>query len=79
MKGRYWLNFDAKRATQPLIWEMSKKFNVVFNIRQASVSEEVAVMAIEIDGDREEIKSAILWFEEQGVTVEPVEINTIEG
>jgi ABC-type methionine transport system ATPase subunit len=79
MKGRYWLNFDAQRSTQPLIWEMSKKFDVVFNIRQASVSDSVAVMAIELDGEREQIKAAIEWFEKQGVAVEPVEINTIEG
>jgi len=78
-KGRYWLNFDATRATQPLIHDMSKKYDVVFNIRQATVGEKVGLIAVELEGDREQVKGAISWLEENGVTVEPVEINTIEG
>jgi ABC-type methionine transport system ATPase subunit len=78
-KGRYWLNFDAERATQPLIYELSKRFAVVFNIRQASVNETTAVMAIELEGERQTVKDAIAWLEAKGVSVEPIEINTIEG
>jgi hypothetical protein len=51
----------------------------VTNIRQASVTEEIAVVSIELDGERSEIKKAIAWLEEVGIKVEPVEINTIEG
>ena len=78
-KGRYWLSFDAQRATQPFIYQMSRQFDVVFNIRQASVTEDMGLMAIELEGEREVLKKAIAWLEEQGVAVEPVEINTIEG
>ena len=56
-----------------------KKVCVVTNIRQASVTEEIGVVSIELDGEREEIKKAIAWLEEVGIKVEPVEINTIEG
>jgi len=78
-KGRYWLNFDAPRSTQPLIYQMGKKFEVIFNIRQATVNEEVGIMAVELEGERETVKAAIAWLEGEGVKVEPVEINTIEG
>ena len=78
-KGRYWLSFDAQRATQPFIYQMSRKYDVVFNIRQASVTEDMGLMGIELEGDREVLKQAIAWLEGQGVAVEPVEINTIEG
>ncbi len=78
-KGRYWLSFDAERSTQPLIYQMGKKYDVVFNIRTASVSETMGLMAIELEGEREVLKQAIAWLEQQGVAVEPVEINTIEG
>lgn len=77
--GRYWLNFDAPRSTQPLIYHMGKKYDVVFNIRQATVTEEMGIMAVELEGERQTVKEAIAWLEEQGVKVEPVEINTIEG
>ena len=78
--GKYWLNFDAARATQPLVYLMTRANpEVVFNIRQASVNEKMGLMAIELSGDRRKVKDAIAWLEEHGVNVEPVEIQTIEG
>ena len=76
---RLWLTFDGDSSRRPLIYEMSKKFEVVFNIRNASVTPTIGIIALELDGDREEIKKAVAWFEANGVQVEPVEINTIEG
>ena len=76
---RFWLTFDGESSRKPLIWEMSKKFEVIFNVRNASVTPTVGIIALELEGDREEIKKAVTWFEANGVQVEPVEINTIEG
>jgi ABC-type methionine transport system ATPase subunit len=76
---RFWLTFDGDSSRKPLIYEMSKKFEVIFNIRNASVTPTIGIIALELVGDREEIKKAVAWFEANGVQVEPVEINTIEG
>ncbi|GAT34190.1 NIL domain-containing protein [Terrimicrobium sacchariphilum] len=76
---RLWLMYPARLITRPIVYEIGKEFAVVTNIRQASVTEEIGIVSLELDGDREEIKKAINWLEEQGVKVEPVEINTIEG
>jgi hypothetical protein len=76
---RLWLMYPSRLITRPVIYELGRKFAVVTNIRQASVTEEIGVVSIELDGDREEIKNAIAWLEELGIKVEPVEINTIEG
>ena len=78
-KTRLWLMFPARLITRPIIWELSKQFNLVTNIRQASVTDEVGVVSLSLNGEREEIKKAISWLEDLGVKVEPVEINTIEG
>ena len=77
--SRLWLLFPSKLITRPLIYELGHKFAVVTNIRQASVNSEVGLVSLELDGDRSEIKRAITWLEEEGVKVEPVEINVIEG
>lgn len=69
----------AKLITRPLLWEVAKKFAVVPNLRQASVTDEIGIVSLSLEGEREEIKKAIAWLEELGVKVEPVEINTIEG
>jgi ABC-type methionine transport system ATPase subunit len=77
--SRLWLMFPTKLITRPVVYELGKTFQVVTNIRQASVTAEVGIVSLELEGDREEIKRAIAWLEEMGVKVEPVEINTIEG
>ena len=79
MKSRLWLMFQPRLVTQPVVYDLGKKFDVVTNIRQASVNEEIGLVSIEMDGESAEIERAIAWLEEIGVKVEPVEINTIEG
>ena len=78
-KQRLWLMFPAKLITRPIIWELSKNFEIVTNVRQCSVTDEVGLASLSLEGERGEIKKAIAWLEELGVKVEPVEINTIEG
>lgn len=79
MKSRLWLMFQPRLVTQPVVYDLGRKFSVVTNIRQASVNEEIGLLSVELEGEREEIEKAIGWLEEIGVKVEPVEINTIEG
>ncbi|MDR3403886.1 MAG: NIL domain-containing protein [Chthoniobacter sp.] len=76
---RLWLMFPTKLVTRPVLWELGKTFEVVTNVRQASVTDEIGIVSVSLEGEREEIKKSIVWLEQQGVKVEPVEINTIEG
>lgn len=76
---RLWLMYPARLITRPVVYELGKNFALVTNVRQASVTDEIGLVSLELDGEREEIKKAISWLEELGVKVEPVEINTIEG
>lgn len=64
---------------KPILWELSKKFGVITNIRQASITEKIGIVSIELEGKREDIKAAIKWLEKLGVSVDPVEINVIES
>ena len=76
---RFWLTFSEDSNGKPLICEMGRKFDIVFNIRNASVTPTVGIIALELEGERKVLKEAVAWFESNGVQVEPVEINTIEG
>jgi ABC-type methionine transport system ATPase subunit len=76
---RLWLMYPPKLIKKPFIWEVAKKFKVVTNIRQASVTDEIGIVCLELDGQREEVKAAIKWLQKQGVNVEPVEIGVIAG
>ena len=76
---RLWLMYPPKLIKEPLLWQLAKKFDVVTNIRQASVTDEIGIVSLELDGKRAEVKAAIAWLEKLGVKVEPVEINVIES
>jgi ABC-type methionine transport system ATPase subunit len=76
---RLWLMYPPKLIKEPLIWQLSQKFPVVTNVRQASVTDEIGIVSLELDGKRSDIKAAIKWLEKLGVSVEPVEINVIES
>jgi L-aspartate semialdehyde sulfurtransferase ferredoxin len=79
MQQRLWLMYPPKFIKQPFIYEVGHKFKVVTNIRQASVTDEIGIVCLELDGPRDEVKAAIQWLVKQGVNVEPVEIGVIAG
>ena len=76
---RLWLMYPAKMITRPIIWEIGKKFPVITNVRQVSVTDEIGIVSLELEGKRQDIKAAIQWLEKLGIKVEPVEINVIES
>lgn len=78
-KARLWLNYPARLIKRPLIWELAQKFPLVTNIRQASVTDEIGILCLELHGQRADIDGAIQWLEKAGVKVEPVEINPVES
>ncbi len=78
-RTRLWLMYPPRLITDPVIWKLSQKFKVVTNVRQASVTDEIGVVCLELDGARSEVKAAIKWLEKIGVKVEPVEIGVIES
>ncbi|MDD4932211.1 MAG: NIL domain-containing protein [Methylacidiphilaceae bacterium] len=78
-KQRFWLTFGEELCQRPIICELARSFALTFNIRSAQVTQRTGLVAIELEGEREVLKQAIQWLEKQGVTVEPVELSTIEG
>jgi ABC-type methionine transport system ATPase subunit len=79
VQQRLWLMYPPKLIKKPFIWEAGHKFKVTTNIRQASVTDEIGIVCLELDGTRTEVDRAIAWLEKNGVNVEPVEIGVIAG
>ena len=59
---RLWLMYPPKLIKQPFIWEVAKKFKVVTNIRQASVTDEIGIVCLELQGARSEVGRAIFGW-----------------
>ena len=78
---RCWFTFGtSKEVQQPIIWQMSRKFpDVIFDIRQASVQNEIGIMAVLLSGPEADVKAAMDFVRSKGVTVEPIEKSVVEG
>jgi molybdopterin converting factor small subunit len=75
---KVWLTFPRDLVDQPLIWEIGRRFEVVTNIRQASVSREVGIVGLELSGDEDQVDRAVRHLVDKGVSVEPVEMDVVE-
>ena len=71
--------YPPKLIKKPFIYEVGHKFKVVTNIRQATVTDEIGIVCLELDGAHSEVAKAIKWLVKQGVNVEPVEIGIVAG
>ena len=78
---RCWFTFPTRtQVEKPIIWQMSRKFpDVSFDIRQASVQNEIGIMAVLLTGAPDQVQSAIDFLRSKGVTVEPIEKSVVEG
>jgi len=75
---KLWLTYPQELVDKPLIWEVGQKFEVVTNIRQASVSDEIGLVGLEVSGEEGEVDRAIEFLVAQGVKVEPIELDVVE-
>jgi L-aspartate semialdehyde sulfurtransferase ferredoxin len=78
---RCWFTFPTRtQVEQPIIWQMSRRFpNVSFDIRQASVQNEIGIMAVLLSGTEADVNGAMEFLRSKGVTVEPIEKSVVEG
>ena len=78
MKEKFYLTYPSSLIKEPVLYLLAKKFDIVTNIRGANVSNDMGLLALEIEGAQEEIDRAVEWLRGQGITVEPIEKNVIE-
>jgi L-aspartate semialdehyde sulfurtransferase ferredoxin len=76
---RLWLMYPPKLIQKPVIWELTHKFNLVTNVRQASVTDEIGIVCLELEGAPEEVEAGMKWLKKLGVSVEPVELSAMES
>ena len=71
--------FPTQLIKDPLIYQLGHKFQVVTNIRRADVREDMGWVVLELDGEEEEIDRGLAWMTAEGVRVDPVSGDVIEG
>jgi ABC-type methionine transport system ATPase subunit len=78
VRERLYLTFPENLIKEPVLSLLAKQFDVVFNIRGSTVTSELALVALELDGSQAEVEKSIRWLKEKGVIVEPMEKSPLE-
>lgn len=79
VQRRFWLTYPPKRIKTPVIWELGHRFEIMTNIRQASVTDEVGIVCLEVEGAVEQVDAGLRWLKKLGLSVEPIELSTVAG
>ena len=70
MKRKLFLTFPQIILGEPLIYTLGRDFRVIPNIQGASITKEIGLMALELEGDESELDRAVTYLQEKGVQVE---------
>lgn len=73
------LIFPQNLIKEPIVYEMAKEYEIVFNIRRAKVTDKVGELVLELEGENKILDNAIEWLRKKGIRVEPVTHDSVEG
>jgi ABC-type methionine transport system ATPase subunit len=72
-RRKVFLTFPQTLVKEPILWKIGQEYGVVTNIRGASITEEVALLALMLEGEPDKLEQAIEFLQERGVKVETLE------
>lgn len=70
MKRKIFCTVPQDLIKEPILYTLGQRFQVVPNIRGASVTDEIALLALELEGTEENVEAAIQYLRERQVKVE---------
>jgi ABC-type methionine transport system ATPase subunit len=78
-KRQVMFTFPENLIKEPIIYNLGQQFKVVTNIRRADVSANKGWVALELEGEEENIEQGIAWMTSRGVRVDPIIGDIMEG
>jgi len=69
IKRNIHFEFSQELVQQPLLYQLTRQFDVEINIRGASVSDKGGFIALELQGQKAEVQQVLDYLEERGITV----------
>lgn len=74
------MTFSPELIQEPLIYNLGHEFNVVTNIRMATVDEQVGWVVLELEGDEDEVERSLQWARDRGVRIDDATLgDLVEG
>jgi ABC-type methionine transport system ATPase subunit len=72
-RGRFHLTLPERLADQPVIHTLGSRFDLVTNIRRASIEDRTGWVILELEGSEQAMEEALRWLAEQQVRVERID------
>jgi L-aspartate semialdehyde sulfurtransferase ferredoxin len=66
------LTFPSHLIKEPVIYRVSKEYNLVPNIRKARVTDTTGEVILDFQGREEDLEKCITYLADRGITVEEV-------
>ena len=77
-RRRLRLIFGPALVTEPVIYQLGRRFEIVTNIRRADVTRDHGWVLLEVSGEPDELDRGVEFLESKGVKVEPAEGDVVE-
>ena len=78
-KPRVKFTFPTALVTQPIIYNLGQKYDVITTSRRADVRDEMGWVILELEGPQNEIQRGVAWVSSLGVRVDPIAGDVVEG
>ncbi len=73
------LGFSPEKVTEPVIYQLGHRFQIVTNIRQAGVTRESGWVVLELTGEADELERGVEWLRGEGVDVAAADGDSAAG
>jgi len=66
--------FPQKVIQEPILYSISHMFDVVYNLKGGTISEEITMLSIDIEGEPEEVEKVLEYLrDEKGVEIKELD------
>ena len=69
-KKKILISFPQELLQEPMIYTLGHQYDIIVNIRRASVSEDSGWAELELEGDANQIEDGIAWMIGRGMRIE---------
>ena len=66
------LTYPPQLIKEPVIYTVSKEYNLIPNIRKARVTDTIGEVLLEFQGEKEDLEKGIAYLTRLGITVEEI-------
>ena len=72
------LDYPNNLVTAPVLSKVIKKYEIIVNIRRASITKGFGYVQMEIEGEEKEVERALKDLASQGIDVNPIVKDIVE-